>query len=260
MKILSAIKSARRESDNNSLTGAAALLAIGIAVGGYFIGNGVYDAFARRTVTVKGLAERDVVADMATWNINVSKVGGDLAAMQSAVDVDIARIKEFLLSAGFAESEIQNNRVQVRDNFAGYSPIELKENMESGRNQSRYVIETGVMIRSNDVNLVDAASRRMGELVRHGITIKEDYSGPMYIFNGLNDIKIGMIESATKNATEAGQQFAKDARARLGKIQSANQGVFSIESRDPTDRWSNDEKQSIYKKVRVVSTVTFYLR
>jgi hypothetical protein len=107
---------------------------------------------------------------------------------------------------------------------------------------------------------VDAASRRMGDLVRQGVAITEDYAGPTYIFNGLNDIKISMIEQATKNATDAGRQFAKDANAKLGKIMSANQGIFSIEARDPLDRWSNDEKQSINKKVRVVSTVTFYLR
>ncbi|MCL2538273.1 MAG: SIMPL domain-containing protein [Alphaproteobacteria bacterium] len=261
MKILSAIKSAPKcERTDNHWNGVALILAIGIAIGGYFIGNGVYDAFARRTVTVKGLAEQNVVADTAIWNINISNVGGDLAELQSRVDADIVKIKEFLSEAGFAADEIQNNRVQVRDNFAGYSPVELRENIASARNQSRYVISTGVMVRSNNVNLVDATSRRMGELVRRGVTITEDYSGPIYIFNGLNDIKIPMIEQATRNATDAGRQFASDAGARLGRIQSANQGVFSIESRDPIDRWNNDEKQSIHKKVRVVSTVVFYLR
>ncbi|MCL1902024.1 MAG: SIMPL domain-containing protein [Alphaproteobacteria bacterium] len=257
MKILQSLKKTEVE---NPWTGVAVILAIGIAVGGYFIGNGVYDAFMRRTVTVKGLAEQNVVADMAVWNINISKVGGDLAKLQAGVDADIAKVKEFLRESGFSDAEIQNTRVQVRDTFAGWSPVEIAENTASGKNVSRYVIETGVMVRSPDVNLIDAASRRMGELVRQGITIKEDYAGPMYIFNGLNDIKIGMIEAATKNANDSAQQFAKDAGARLGKIQSANQGVFSIESRDPTDRWGNDEKQSIHKKVRVVSTIVFYLR
>ncbi len=234
----------------------AIVLAGGFALGGYFIGNGVYQSMAKRTVTVKGLAEKDVVADMAIWNIKISRVGGDLTALQSGVDSDLNKIKSFLKNAGFSVDEIQNLRIQVRDKFAGYSDAELK----SQKNEGRYVIETGVMVRSNNVNLIDSVSRRLGELVRQGITITEDYSGPIYIFNGLNDIKISMIEQATKNATDAGRQFAKDANARLGKIQSANQGIFSIESRDPIDQWSNNEKQSINKKVRVVSTITFYLR
>lgn len=232
------------------------VLSLGIALGGYFIGNGIYRAMSGRTVTVKGLAERDVVADTAVWNIKINGVGGDLAALQSQIDSDIAEIHTFLTDAGFASSDIQNLRVQVRDKYAGYSDAELKNQ----NNDGRYVIETGVMVRSNNVMLVDAVSRRMGELVRRGITITEDYAGPIYIFNGLNDIKISMIEQATKNATAAGEQFAKDADARLGKIKSANQGVFSIESRDPTDSWSSNERQSINKKVRVVATITFYLK
>ena len=232
------------------------VLSLGIALGGYFIGNGIYRAMSGRTVTVKGLAERDVIADTAVWNIKINGVGGDLTILQSQIDSDIAEIRDFLTDAGFSPSDIQNLRVQVRDKYAGYSDAELKNQ----NNDGRYVIETGVMVRSNNVMLVDAVSRRMGELVRRGITITEDYAGPIYIFNGLNDIKISMIEQATKNATAAGEQFAKDADARLGKIKSANQGVFSIESRDPTDTWSSNERQAINKKVRVVATITFYLK
>lgn len=233
-----------------------AVLSFGIALGGYFIGNGIYRAMSGRTVTVKGLAERDVIADTAVWNIKINGVGGDLGELQQRIDSDIAEINAFLIDAGFAASDIQNLRVQVRDKYAGYSDAELRNQ----NNDGRYVIETGVMVRSHNVQLVDAVSRRMGELVRNGITITEDYAGPIYIFNGLNDIKISMIEQATKNAKSAGEQFAKDADARLGKIKSANQGVFSIESRDPTDSWSSNERQAINKKVRVVATITFYLK
>ena len=247
----------KTSNKSKSLSGIwVVVLSLGIALGGYFIGNGIYRAMSGRTVTVKGLAERDVIADTAVWNIKINDVGGDLTALQAQIDSDIADIHTFLTDAGFAPSDIQNLRVQVRDKYAGYSDAELKNQ----NNDGRYVIETGVMVRSNDVMLVDAVSRRMGELVRCGITITEDYSGPIYIFNGLNDIKISMIEQATKNATAAGEQFAKDADARLGKIKSANQGVFSIESRDPTDSWSSNERQAINKKVRVVATITFYLK
>ena len=232
------------------------ILAFGVALGGFFIGNGIYKSMARRTVTVKGLAELDVVADTAIWNIKFNRVGGDLANVQSAIDEDIQKTRAFLMENGFSDGEIQNLRITVRDKFAGYSDSERRDQ----ESNDRYVIETGVMVRSNSVNLVDAVSRKMGELVRQGVTVTEDYAGPIYVFNGLNDIKIQMIEAATKNATAAGEQFAKDANAKLGKIQSANQGVFSITARDQVDAWSDNEKQSINKRVRVVSTITFYLR
>lgn len=232
------------------------ILAFGVALAGFFIGNGVYRSLARRTVTVKGLAEMDVVADTAVWNIKFNRVGGDLLKVQADIDKDIVKTHQFLIENGFKEEELQNLRVQVRDKYAGYSETERK-NQESN---DRYVVETGVMVRSGSVQSVDSASRKMGDLVRQGVTVTEDYAGPIYLFNGLNDIKIKMIEESTKNATAAGEQFAKDANAKLGKIQSANQGVFSITARDQVDAWSDNEKQSINKRVRVVSTITFYLR
>jgi len=232
------------------------ILAFGVALGGFFIGNGVYKSLARRTVTVKGLAEMDVVADTAIWNIKFSRVGGDLIKVQASIDGDIQKTRDFLINNGFEENELQNMRITVRDKFAGYSEAQRKDQDSN----DRYVIETGVMVRSNSVNLVDSVSRKMGDLVRQGVTVTEDYAGPIYTFNGLNDIKIKMIESATKNATAAGEQFAKDANAKLGKIQSANQGLFTVTARDQTDAWSDNEKQSINKRVRVVSTITFYLR
>lgn len=232
------------------------ILAFGIALGGFFVGNGIYQSLNRRTVTVKGLAEMDVVADTAVWNIKFNRVGGDLARVQSGIDSDIQKTRQFLMDNGFKESELQNLRIQVRDKFAGYSDAQRRDE----NNNDRYVVETGIMVRSNSVDLVDMVSRKMGDLVRQGVTVTEDYAGPIYLFNGLNDIKIKMIESATKNATAAGEQFAKDAGAKLGKIQSANQGVFSVSARDQTDAWSDNEKQAINKRVRVVSTITFYLK
>jgi hypothetical protein len=245
MKIIEKVKG------QNSLL-LALVIAVGFVIGGYFVGDGVYKSRTKRIVTVKGLAEQNVAADTAVWNLYITRKGADLVKLQSSIDADVAKVHKFLKSAGFAADEIQNRRVEVSDRTDSY------EVREKG-SKALYSIRTGVMVRTNKVKLVDSVSRKMGELVRQGITISDDYSGPIYIFNGLNDIKIQMLEQATKNATDAGRQFAKDAGAALGKIQSANQGVFSIEARDPTERWS-DERQSIDKKVRVVSTITFYLK
>ena len=85
------------------------------------------------------------------------------------------------------------------------------------------------------------------------MTVHTVISPPMrFKFEGLNEIKPGMIEEATKNAREVGEKFAKDSGSRLGKIKTANQGTFSI-----TDRDSNTPE---IKKVRVVTSVTYYLK
>ena len=80
------------------------VLALGVALGGFFIGDGIYRAMSGRTVTVKGLAERDVVADTAVWNIKINGVGGDLTVLQNEIDNDIAEIHSFLTDAGFNDT------------------------------------------------------------------------------------------------------------------------------------------------------------
>ena len=62
---------------NRNLTLAAALiLSLGIVIGGYLLGDGLRRArMADRSVTVRGLAERNVNADLATWNISFAAQG-----------------------------------------------------------------------------------------------------------------------------------------------------------------------------------------
>src|SRR5690606_22415696 len=59
---------------------ASAILAAGLIVGGYLLGDGLTRAReADRSVTVRGLAEKDVVADLATWTIAYSASANDMA-------------------------------------------------------------------------------------------------------------------------------------------------------------------------------------
>jgi len=91
------------------------------------------------------------------------------------------------------------------------------------------------------------------ELGKRGIAITgQDFdTRPEFLFSKLNDIKPAMIEEATKNAREVAEKFAKDSNSTLGKIKTASQGQFTI-----TDR---DSSTPYMKRVRVVSTVEYYL-
>ena len=73
----------------------------------------------------------------------------------------------------------------------------------------------------------------------------------LYEFTDLNKVKPEMIAEATKNAREAANKFAEDSESKLGKIKTASQGQFSIEDRD--------QYTPYVKRVRVVSTIQYYL-
>lgn len=60
-----------------------------------------------------------------------------------------------------------------------------------------------------------------------------------------------MIALATQNAREAAEQFARDSHSKVGKIDSATQGLFSIEDAAPG--------LEDLKRVRVVTTVVYSL-
>lgn len=229
----------------------AILVAVGIVAAGWFIGQGFQAGRAQQSyVTVKGLAEREVQADLALWPIKFQASGNDLAMIQEEVEIDLATISAFLRNAGFAAEEVQTQGLQVNDYGMGYG---------GERPAERYAVIQTVLVRSNDVELMADVSRRLGELLRQGIVLQQDWQamGPTYLFTGLNSIKPEMIAEATAAAREAADQFAQDSGAALGGIRTADQGVFQILPRDQLPVAS--ETEQIFKIVRVVSTISYNL-
>lgn len=239
----------------STTTIAALIIAAGLALGGLFAGAGLARARAAdRYVTVKGVAERDVQADLALWPLRVAAADNDLAAAQATVARSFARIRAFLQRNGLDTTQAELQEVQVIDNFAqSFRP--------PGGTPTRYIVRQTLMVRSTQPATVLAASQRVGELVSAGVVLSsEEYrgGGPTFLFTKLNDVKPAMIAQATANAREAAAQFAKDSRTSLRGIRQASQGVFLILPRDQAPGIS--EESQVNKIVRVVSTVEYFLK
>ncbi len=228
---------------------AALLIAIGIAAGGYFIGQTLYNAkVAINVTTVKGLAERRVEADRARWKIGYSVVGGDKSEIPALYDKsksDQARIMDLLLANGFEEKDI--------------SPgiIDYRQQEYRGRNQElvevKYSLVGSIEVATDKVALIGKVRSKVNELIAHGLNIRNNV--PAYYFTRLNEIKPAMLREATKNARIAANEFAENAGVKVGGIRDAHQGGFSI--RDVGENHGDTAK--IEKDVRVVTTITFYL-
>ena len=118
----------------------------------------------------------------------------------------------------------------------------------------RFIAKNIITVCTSDVESVLALMGRQSELLKKGIVLggANQWENPVeFRYEGLNEIKPSMIEEATMNAREAAQKFAKDSGSRLGKIKTANQGTFTIENRDSSTPY--------IKKIRVVTSVTYYL-
>ena len=234
-----------RRRETGLWLGSAAIIALGMVVGGYLLGDGLTRAKeADRSVTVRGLAERDVTADLATWTISYSATATNLSAAQASVDNDTKELRAFFKELGFPEDALQPTGVNVSSYVNEGVP--------------QFTVRQRVSLRTDDIKRAQDAVRRQFELVRRGVMLEEG-SGMSYTFTKLNAVKPEMVAEATKDARAAAQQFAEDSGTSVGGIKQATQGYFSIEARDgDTSGWGVSDTP--FKKVRVVTTVDFYLR
>lgn len=234
------------------------LVGAGVASGGYFVGQGFYQGRrGERYVTVKGLVERNVKANLAVWRLNFSATGADIATVSAASGHEQNLVRAFIAKAGFTDKEVGRLPTRVTDRFANpYAPSNISP-------RRRYVITGGFEIRTSRVELVRKASQTTGDLIREGVVLGgNEFQGganPAYLFTRLNEIRPAMLAQATRSARAVAEQFAADSHSRLGQIRRASQGVFQILSRDAETTNTMEERKSIDKKVRLVSTVQFYL-
>jgi hypothetical protein len=231
----------------------ALILAAGLAVSGYLAGRGVIQArLAERTVTVKGVAESEAEAALATMPLRFTVTGADLAAVKAELDRHTAIVTRFLTDFGFTAEEIGSGRIDVQDAASyGYQP-------EAVESASRYTLGMNLTVRSTAIERVAKLGDSVGELIPLGIAVGGS-GGPFYVFTAaqLNEAKPALLRQAIAAANVAAEEFAAASGARLGPIRYANQGVISVLARDESPDAS--EWTSRQKRLRAVATVEYML-
>lgn len=235
-------------TDNRNIVtlASAGLLTLGMVVGGYLLGDGLTRARAAdRSVTVKGLAEKDVMADLATWTISYSANGFDLPTVRGQIEQSSKALTDYFRSLGFKPEELK--------------PAGMGVNQYINNGVNTITITQKMQLRTTDIARAQKAVANQFDLLKRGVTMQEG-SGMNYSFTKLNEIKPEMVAEATKDARKAAEQFAQDSGTGVGGIKSASQGYFSIEARDgDAGGGGYGVSDTPYKKVRVVTTVDFYL-
>jgi len=225
----------------------ACIVAAAVVIFGLLFKAGL-DNFTNRDrkVTVKGLSEIEVPADQVTWSITTVETGNDLQQVYANSSAKIGKISKFLTDNGIASSDISVGTPIVTDNEA--------DRWSADRIPFRFKIKTVLSVNSNEVDKVRGLISRQGELLQQGIAIiNNEYSEPVsYSYVSFQEMKPRMMEEAIANAQATAKQFAQNSGSRLGKILSADQGQFSINSKD--------ENNPQIKKLRVVTTITYQLK
>jgi hypothetical protein len=202
---------------------------------------------AERSVTVRGVSERDVTANLATWTVDFSNQGYELAPVQASVDRQARSVRAFFQRAGFQPADVSDSGVSVSR--------EVPRDGDSG--PERLTVQRSIQLRTNDVMKARAAFARQAELLRDGVELSG--SNITYTFTRLNDLKPGMIAEANQNARRSAEQFARDSGAEVGRIKNASQGYFSIGPRDgeECEGCGSTGGNSPFQKVRVVTTIDY---
>jgi len=219
---------------------------LGLALLGYFLGSSAIAVKEyERVVQVKGLAEKDYPADIVIWPIQFNAANNDLSELYQTMDQHSQSIKTFLLGNGIDASEISMTAPAIVD----------KTTHEYGNQAARfrYTGKQTVTVYTKAVVQARSLMSKLSKLGKQGIvfTANNYEFRTEYIFTRLNEVKPQMVELSTKNAREVAEKFAADSNSQLGKIKRASQGQFSISPRDVNNPH--------IKKVRVVSTVVYYL-
>lgn len=227
----------------------ALILAIGLFLAGGAIKSGIVKFKEMdRTVTAKGLCEKEVKADKVTWPLKFKELGNDPAELYDRIEKNTQTVVAFLKDNGLNAEEIT---------VAPPTLVDQQANMSYSSEQVRYRYKANcvVTVVSKNVDLVRKLVTQQAKLMRQGVTIVgneyDDDSVVSYEFTDLNKIKPEMIAEATKNARKTAEQFATDSNSKLGKIRTADQGQFSINNRDQNTPW--------LKNIRVVTTIVYYL-
>ena len=225
----------------------ALILAAGLVCLGGCLRKGINEWVEKdRIVTVKGLAEREVLADKVTWPLMHKDIGDNPATIYNHMEEKNTAIVRFLKANGISDEEISIVPPEI---------IDMQAERYGNQNITyRYNATSVITVTSRQVEKVRKLMSEQAELMKQGIAITGgDYRySVVYEFTGLNDIKPQMVEEATKNARSVAEKFATDSGSRLGKIRNASQGQFSIEYRDANTPH--------IKNIRVVTTVNYYLR
>lgn len=232
----------------------AALLAIGIAAAGFAVSSGLERfRMADRSVTVKGLAEKDVEADFAVWTLGFRRAGNEFGAVQQALAADREKVLAFLKARGFSEAELEARPLIVQDLMA--------REFAQGNVPLRFNGAGQVLVKSARVKEVEKAALAVDPLIQAGVQLGSgadgSASGPRYQLRGFNDIKAPLLAEATRNAKEQASKFAQEAGATLGPLKNANQGAIRISGDDGNE---SDDGSSRIKRLRVVSTFEYELR
>lgn len=226
-------------------------LAIGIIASSVVVTNNI----SKNAITVTGSAYKIVTSDSASWQFSIQTRSANKAEAYKQIQKQLPEVKAYLKEKGIEDKNIEvllpSSYEIYKSNANGYSTSEI----------IAYNYTQPMRISSNDVEKIREISTDSQALLEKGINISS-YNDPEYQYSDLANLKIQLLEEATKDAKARANSMLKANRNHVGKIKQVRMGVFQITSPDSnsvSDEGINDSS-TIEKKVTAVANVTFSIK
>lgn len=232
------------------------LIALGSIVSTYILSKSIveFQKLQNQTIRVTGSASQNVTSDKASWTINVKTVNPTLKEGYTRLNSDTKKIKDFLISNGIEEKDIDIASINSYENNRRTPNGSYTNEIES------YNVYRHITVKSNDINKLTDLSKKVDELVNQDINLNSE--DVQYFVSNLDDIKVKMVGEAAKNAKERAQSMVKGTNGKIGVMTGAKMGVFQIVPVDSTEvnDYGINDTTSIEKKVVATVTATFTVK
>jgi uncharacterized protein len=212
---------------------ATILIALSVIITGYLLGNAYMSkGKPEPTISVVGMGEESFDSDLIAWNSSFSRKNVDLKLAYAELNNDLKMLKSYLKRKGLVESDIIIEAANIQKEYSN----EYDENGNLRNTYfSGYNITQNVKVQSKNVELVEKVSREVSELIDAGIELNSQ--APEYYYTKLAELKLKMIEEATKDAYERAGKIAENGGGKLGNLKNAGMGVFQITAENSSEEY-----------------------
>lgn len=238
-----------RDVSTAGLIVAAALLAVAVGAGLWFVGNGIASRGVSE-ITVTGSARIDVVSDRVVWTINASEQSDDLATAVRRTNEALESVTRFLVDAGIDRDEIALEALSTSVNYEW-----IDGNFTS--NVSSYSAYRNLTVRTDEVELIERVNTELGDVLTQGYVISAFM--PEYYVTGLPELRPGLQQQAVADAQARAVAMLEVTGSRVGPVRGVRAGPLQVSAPDSVDVSDAGmyDTTTLDKTVTATVTVTF---
>lgn len=217
-----------------------------------------YKYRAQDTVVVTGLGETEFTSDLIVWSGTLTAEAQNVAAGYAQIEASKAKVQAYLAQKGLPADAAVFEFVNVDKQFTA---VYNDNGNWAGQRFAGYELRQRFTVESADVEKVETISREISSLIAQGVAI-EAYA-PDYYYTKLDDVKMGLIETASADARTRAEKIAVNAGTKIGRVASARMGVFQITGANSNEEFSaggSFNTSSRNKKARITMRIEYRVK